>query len=174
MKKLFATLCIILIISIVLNVAFANSKQKIANHISNYIIANIQQLSGSYENMYSDDESDIYFEHLSIYASDICDKIEEELVFYKVIYPKRDMFLAYIVEDYKLLLRVIKNNPGQLKEAQFLHNQLQKYILNYISDNIDYSNNTSKTLYEMDKKIKINDNGNWNLVHDEIVKLSKR
>lgn len=174
MKKIWGVLSIALVISVVFNVILINNKQRISNHISNYIVANIQQLSSSYENMYLADEPNRYFEYSLVYASDICDKIEEEIVFYNAIYPKRDMFLAYIVEDYRLLVRVIKNNPSLIEEAQFLHNQLQQYILNYISDSVDYSNNSSKTLYKTDKEIRINDNGNWHMVHDEIVKLSKR
>ena len=174
MKKIFVVLCTTLIISVMLNVLLVNNKQRISNHISNFIVANIQQLSNSYEIMYSADESNRYFEQSLIYASDICDKIEEEIVFYNVIYPKRDMLLAYLVDDYKLLVRVIKNNPSLIKEAQLLHDQLHQYILNYIGDSIDYSNNPAKMLYKTDKKIKINDNGNWYLIHDAIVKLSKR
>lgn len=174
MKKVYSVLCVVLIVSAVFNMIHVTNKLKTANHISNYIVANIQQLSGLYENMYSPDESDIYYEYSLIYASDICNRIEEEIVFYNVIYPKRDMFLEYLVEDYKLLVRVIKSNPDRIKEAKFLHDQLQQYILDYVSDDIDYSNSPAKMLYKRDKEIKINDNGNWHLMHDDIVKLSKR
>ncbi len=174
MKKLFAVLCILLVVSVVFNITQAINKQKISNHISNYIIANTQQLSDLYENMYSGDEPNEYFEFSLAYADDICDKIEEEVVFYNTIYPKRDMLLSYLVDDYKLLIRVMKNKSNLIKEAQILHSQLQQYFLEYVNSDIKHNNNPGKELWETDKKIKTNDNGNWHLLHDEIVRLSKK
>lgn len=173
LKKIITALCILFIISGVFNVVQINNKRKISNHISNYIVANIQQLSNCYESMYTNEEPNEYFEFSLIYATDICDKIEEEIVFYNTIYPKRDMFLDNLIDDYKLLLRVIKNNPTLAKETQILHKQLQKYISNYVSAEVNYRNNPTETLYKTDKTIKKSDNGNWYLLHDKIVKLSK-
>ena len=175
MKKLFVFIvCATLVILVLFNAIHINEKRRISNHISNYIVANIQQLSNSYENMYSAEGTSKYFDSSLLYAIDICDKIEEEIVFYNAIYPKRDMFLGDIVDDYKLLMRSMKNNPSLIKEAQPLHYQLQQYILNYVSDGIDYNDNPTKALYETDKKAKMNDDGNWHLLHDKVVKLSKK
>ena len=172
MKKIVTLLIAVIIILGIINVVNVNNKQRISNSISDYIVANIHQLSDLYENMYSDDEPDRYFESSVIYAIDICDKIEEELVFYNTIYPKRDIFLRYLIDDYKLLARIMKNNPDMIKEAILLHKELHQYMSNYVS--VDYSNNSAKTLYKTDKAVKINDKGNWHLIHDKVVKLSKR
>ena len=172
MKKIVTLLIAVIIVLGIINVVHVNNKQRISKSISDYIISNIHQLSNLYENMYSDDEPNRYFESSIINAINICDKIEEEFVFYYTIYPKRDMFLEYLIDDYKLLLRIMKNNPDMIKEAIPLHKELNQYLSNYVS--VDYSNNSVKTLYKTDKAIKINDKGNWHLIHDKVVKLSKR
>ena len=173
LKKIITALCILFIISSVFNVTEINNKRRISNHISNYIVSNIQQLSNYYENMYTNEEPNKYFESSLIYAIEICDKVEEEIIFYNTIYPKRVMLLDNLIDDYKLLLRVMKNNPSLIEDAKILHKQLQQYIISYVNEEINYSNNPTKTLYETDKAIKKSGNGDWYLLHDKIIRLSK-
>ena len=172
MKKIVTLLIAVIVFLGIINAAHLSNKQRISSSITDYIVSNIHQLSDLYDSMYSNDEPDRYFESSIIYAIDICDKIEEEFVFYNTIYPKRDMLLKYLIDDYKLLVRIMKNNPSLINEAKPLHKELQKYLSNYIS--VDYKDNSAKTLYKTDKAVKINDKGDWNLIHDKVVKLSKR
>ena len=171
MKRFFTVLLFALFVfSVVLNVIQFNNKKRISDSISHYIIANVQQLANVYEGMYTNDEPNRFFESSLNNAIGICDNMEEEFDFYSVIYPKRDMFLEYVIDDYKLLMRTMKNKPDLIEDAQVLHKQLQQYILSYV----DYGNNSAKMLYETDKQIKEKDNGTRHLLHHEIVKLSKR
>ncbi len=175
MKKIsIALICFVAVISVVFNILKINDERKISNHISNYIIANTHQLSTFYETMYSDGEPTRYYESSLLYIDDVCDSIKEEIVFYSTIYPKRNLFLGNIIDDYKLVIRVMKNNPALAEEAQLLHKQLQQYIADYDSDNVDYKNNRAKSLFDTDKMIKENDNNNYYSLHDKIVKLSKK
>jgi len=169
MKKILTVLSILLIISIVFNIISVYEKTKISGRISDSIEVNVLQLADLYVNMYSDGEPNEYFEVSVVNGIGICDKLEEEFVFYKTIYPKRVLFLEYLTEDYKLLMRTMKNNPDTIKEGTLLHSKLQEYILSYV----DLENHSSKELYKTDKLIKEQDNQNWHLLHDEIVKLSK-
>lgn len=171
MKRIITVLiCLIAVISVAFNIVQINSNRKISNDISNYIIANVQQLSAFYEPMYSDGEPTEYYDSSLIYIDDCCDSIKEEIVFYNTLYPKRILFLNDIIDDYKLLIRSLKN-PDSADKAQALHKQLQQYIIKY--DSVDYKNNRAESLFETDKKIKADDENNYYLLHDEIVKLSK-
>lgn len=173
MKRIIIVfICLIFTVSLTFNLTQFNSKRKISNDISNYIIANIHQLSTFYEPMYSDGEPTQYYQSSLIYIDDVCDDIKEELVFYSTIYPKWNLFLNDIIDDYKLLIRVLKNNPDMAEKAQLLHKQLQQYVVKYDTDN--YSDNRAKSLFDTDKRIKENDENNYYLLHDEIVKLSKK
>ncbi|MBQ7097780.1 MAG: hypothetical protein IJN96_06840 [Clostridia bacterium] len=172
MKKVFKVLiCITAVVSVMFNVVQINNRRKISNDISNYIVANIHQLNSFYESMYSNDKPTEYYDSSLLYIDDVCDSIEEELVFYNTLYPKRTLLLRDIIADYKMLVRVLKNNDDVAKEAYSLHKRLQQYILNY--NNANYGGNTAKTLYETDMQIQIGDNRKYLLLHDEIVKISK-
>lgn len=175
MKKFCSMLiCAVAIISTVFNVVQTNNKRRISDAIANSIFQNIHQLSSVYESMYSNGEPNEYFEFSLHYADDICDSIKEEVSFYNELYPERDMLINYLIDDYKLVIRVMKNNPNLIKDAQLLHTKLQQYILEYTNDNTHYNRNLAKELYNTDGRVKTADDGKWHLLHDEIVKLSKR
>ena len=175
MKKFFSILiCAVAIVSIVFNVVQTNSKLRISDAIANSILQNTHKLSSVYESMYLKGEPNEYFEFSLYYSDDICDSIKEEVSFYNELYPKRDMLINHLIDDYKLLIRAMKDNPNLIKDGQLLHTELQKYILEYTNDNIHYKGNLTKALYNTDRRVKTDDNGKWYLLHDKIVKLSKK